>query len=135
VEVIPGIESLVEDLSFKWNVTSEKASEMTINLYFDHPLRVSANAIPDTVKVFFNDPTLFMGANGLKMESKGYIIESRLPKQQPSVDFDISGASSSAKAIVIGNFILNIMMSASLQQLWNMINAQQLVVMLPLFDI
>lgn len=47
----------------------------------------------------------------------------------------INSAASSAKAVVVVNFIFNIVMSASLQSLFNMINAQQLIVLMPLFDI
>ena len=37
--------------------------------------------------------------------------------------------------MVVGNFILNLMMSSSLNMLWSMINTQQLIVLMPCFDI
>ena len=37
--------------------------------------------------------------------------------------------------LMAGNFVLNVFLSASLQQLWSMINTQQIIVLLPLFNI
>jgi hypothetical protein len=37
--------------------------------------------------------------------------------------------------IMAGNLALNIILSASLQQLWSMINTQQIIVLMPLFNI
>ena len=34
---------------------------------------------------------------------------------------------------MLGNFIFNLMVSASLNQLWSLINTQQLIVLMPLF--
>jgi hypothetical protein len=45
VEVIPGPESKAEDLSFRWNVTSENAKTLELKLYFDYPLNVSSNPV------------------------------------------------------------------------------------------
>ena len=45
VEVIPGLESKAEDLSFRWNVTEESTKTLRVQLYFDYPLNVSSNPI------------------------------------------------------------------------------------------
>ena len=45
VEVIPGLDSKAEDLSFRWNVTEESAKTLKLSLYFDYPLNVSANPV------------------------------------------------------------------------------------------
>ena len=37
--------------------------------------------------------------------------------------------------MVIGNFVLNLIMSSSLNLLWSMINTQQLIVLMPCFDV
>jgi hypothetical protein len=69
------------------------------------------------------------------------IIERYLPTQSSSggssaaVVAAVESAASTAKAVVIGNFIFNLLMSASLNQLWSMINTQQLIVMMPLFKV
>ena len=54
---------------------------MQIQLYFENPLMVSANVIPDKVRLTFNDPTLFMGMNGLIMKRDSEIIEKYLIQQ------------------------------------------------------
>jgi len=40
-----------------------------------------------------------------------------------------------SKAAMVTNLTLNIILAASLNQLWSMINTQQLLVMMPLFQI
>ena len=79
-----------------------------------------------------------MGINGLLMESNQRVIERELPPQLAEsalVMADIvSTAATSTQGVVILNFTLNIVVSASLQSIWNMINAQQLIVLMPLFD-
>ena len=42
---------------------------------------------------------------------------------------------SATNTLMAGNFVLNVVLSASLQQLWSMINTQQIIVLLPLFNI
>jgi hypothetical protein len=37
-------------------------------------------------------------------------------------------------SIMAGNFVMNVILSASLQQLWSMINTQQIIVLMPLFS-
>jgi hypothetical protein len=39
------------------------------------------------------------------------------------------------KVVTAGNFLLNLLMSSSLNMLWSMINNQQLIVLLPCFDL
>ena len=42
-------------------------------------------------------------------------------------------ASDSSKLLMILSFVANILLSASLNQLWSLINTQQLIVLMPLF--
>ena len=57
-------------------------------------------------------------------------LELRIPKQIKEGGSDAAAiealekAASSSKAVLIGNFILNLALSASLNQLWVMINTQ-----------
>ena len=44
-------------------------------------------------------------------------------------------ALTSLKSFMIGNFALNLLLSASLQQIWGMINVLQIIVNLPLFAV
>ena len=66
-------------------------------------------------------------------------LRKSLPKQNPkaggaeaaAVEAISSGATAS-KYILLVNFVINLTLSASLNQLWAMIETQQLIVMLPL---
>ena len=46
-----------------------------------------------------------------------------------------SAASSSSKATIGTNFVINILMSGSLQQVWAMVEPMQVIVHMTLFDV
>jgi hypothetical protein len=45
VSVLPGPDSDPSDLGFTWNVTSQADKKMKIQMYFQHPEKVSANRV------------------------------------------------------------------------------------------
>ena len=45
VDVIPGVDSSAQDLSFRWNVTDVKSETLELQLYFDYPLNVSSKPV------------------------------------------------------------------------------------------
>ena len=45
----------------------------------------------------------------------------------------LSSGTSGSKTAMGTNFVINIFLAGSLNQLWSMINTQQLIVMMPLF--
>ncbi len=57
VEVIPGLESKAEDLSFRWNVTEESTKTLRVQLYFDYPLNVSSNPVSLLLLTRIRSPT------------------------------------------------------------------------------
>jgi hypothetical protein len=59
VEVIPGLDSIASDLSFRWNVTEENAKTLHLKLYFDYPLNVSSNPVSKLKLTSFRYPTQF----------------------------------------------------------------------------
>ena len=64
----------------------------------------------------------------------------KIPKQKDSgngakLAAAFESAASGSKAALVGNFVLNLLLSASLNQLWSMINSQQLFVLLPLMKV
>lgn len=67
------------------------------------------------------------------------VLERELPTQiqlggaEETIQEALSAASDSSKVAMASNFVMNILISASLNQLWAMINTQQLIVMMPLF--
>jgi len=60
-------------------------------------------------------------------------MPAQLSESAKEVQETIEGASNGAKAVMAGNFLLAIVLSASLNQLLALINTQQLIVMMPLF--
>ena len=141
VEVIPGLESNETLLGFTWNVTAETERELEIHLFFDNPWYISSNPIPDKVRLTFNDPSLFIGINGITMENTAQVVERYLPSQVPrtaaaiAVEATVAAATQTAKAVVVSNFVMNFILSASLNQLWNLINTHQVIVLMPLFKV
>lgn len=69
------------------------------------------------------------------------VLERELPTQiqlggaQETIQGALTAASDGSKVAMVSNFALNIFISASLNQLWAMINTQQMIVMMPLFQI
>ena len=65
------------------------------------------------MKLTFNDPSLFIGLNGMLMDAESQVIERTLPSQINPSGF-MSAASEFVKqsttAIVAGNFALNILL-------------------------
>ena len=47
----------------------------------------------------------------------------------------LSIAASSSKAAIVGNFVVNIIVSGPLNLVWALIEIQQIIVMLPLFHV
>jgi hypothetical protein len=47
----------------------------------------------------------------------------------------VNVTATTSKSVAIGSFILNVFLSASLQLLWGMINALQIICHLPLFNL
>lgn len=130
---------------------------------FENPIYVSVEEEPELLQILFRDGSLFLSEDGLPLDltqkarrlssegnssrylssesSEGLLLEKRIPKQLSKDKGDvaamntISSVSESSQAALLFNFILNLLLSASLQQIWSMINTQQIIVMLPLFNL
>jgi len=62
-------------------------------------------------------------------------LPAQLSKSDREVQESIEQAAESVKAVMAGNFLLTLLISASLNQLLNMVHTQQLIVMFPLFNV
>jgi hypothetical protein len=127
-------------LTFTWNATNQTYGELQINILFDKPEIVSTGYSPDKLKVRFNDPMLFLGVNGMVIDKDTRVIEKNLRRQVGNgFDKDLISAADAAttlaKAVVISSLIINILVSGILNQLWSMIETQQLVILLLMFQI
>ena len=79
MKTIPGSQSFKKNLTFSYNITSFKDRSMEIQLYFDHPLAVSSNRIPDEVEIKFPGNFYYFDMRGNVMP-RDKDIRMKLPK-------------------------------------------------------
>ena len=81
----------------------------------------------DKIQVYFNGFYFFFSQYGKTVKPETVLIQ-KIPKQYAATGLTASLAaakdtlSSTTNAVMAGNMVLNIVLSASLQQLWSMIN-------------
>ena len=113
--------------------------KLSLKLNFTNPLKISQTDDPDFVFVLLNlDQFKDADGNGLGANKLIKVLLPRLVMEGEATDtVESAGASagSSSKITVIGNFLVNIAMSASLNQLWGMINGLQIMTHMPLCNI
>ena len=137
--MIPGNEYL-EDLPFNysWSVVNFEPLEMTIQIRFENSTSVSQYAILDRVEIELL-PGSFSDTSGRTFPDVTNLDRSIPPQiNSDSEEMFATGAAAFSKtlqAVTVGNLALNFLLSASLNYLWSMIEAQQLIVMLPEFNI
>jgi hypothetical protein len=100
---------------------------MNIQLNFTDASRVSSSE-PDVIIILVTDPALFIDQDGRLLSS--FILATQIPRQIQMGSFDekmaviATSAGNGAKGFVIGNFLVSLIFSASLNQMWSMVEAQ-----------
>jgi len=126
VRIDPGEDSDPENLGFTWRAVSQTPTTLTIQLIFENALYISANPIKDTLRITIVDPLMFFGANGLLVEKKNREITRDIPAQlsesAKEVQQAIDNASQGARAAMGLNFLVTLLLSASLNYLLGMVN-------------
>ena len=100
---------------------------MVIQVDFDRALVVSSNNIRDKLEIKFPGNFYFFDVKGnvLPMNT---VIKYKLPKQMPNNAATRAAAevaelaSTTTNCVMSANLFLNIILSASLNQLWSMVN-------------
>jgi hypothetical protein len=75
------------------------------------------------------------------MAQETKVLRKNSPQQMALDGFDakfvktLNNLAETIKVVSVGHFILNLLMSSSLNMLWSMINNQQLIVLMPCFDL
>lgn len=150
LNVIPGQDTDPEKVDFSWEVLRMSKRSMDLQLAFENPLYISTKQDKEKLEIVFNDRIAFLSEAGLpldlhpddgKHEGAQLKFEHGIPKQLPPdagqkmamEAFESAGQTS--KGIFGANFALNLTLSASLNQLWALVNAQQLFIMLPLCQV
>ena len=127
-------------LAFSWKVVEYQPTHMEIAVVFDKPTEVSSYEESDYLEITFKSEVLFYDKHGQSLSS-GTMIKKKIPQQYGSeaekaaIEATGKSFSSGTQVVFASNFFLNFGMSASMQYLWDMINASQLVIILPLMDV
>ena len=128
-------------LEFTWNVTDFTASTMTIHMYFTKPVYVSSRSVRDQLQLTILDSHSFKSTESNLFLTEGeklaYTIPSQLAQSKAN-DLLISSVGSVetvANTALVGNFIINILISGALNFLWGMINCLQIIAYFPLINV
>ena len=111
---------------------------MAIKLLFETALYVSFEE-PDTLVIEFADPDIFISENGIQMLPEDRKIERKLMKQLPqdakaaqeSINAQGDNAQTATTIIMISQFALGV----GLKKILDMINALQIIILLPLIEV
>ena len=128
-------------LEFTWNVTDFTASTMTIHMYFTKPVYVSSRSVRDQLQLTILDSHSFKSKESMLSLTEGeklaYAIPSQLAQSRAN-DLLINSVGSLktvANTALVGNFIVNIVISGALNFLWGMINCLQIIAYFPLINV
>eukprot|EP00347_Sterkiella_histriomuscorum_P011212 403373316 len=140
ISITPSEYSNSNDLNFTWNCTSISSTKMIIQLSFKKPRKISIQDTKDSISIKFLQNGYFLQASTRRAIKYSTTITKSLPKQMDPGDAAMlnavgGSASSSLQGVMMSNLALNIIMSASLQYLWGMINVLQIIVHMPLFSV
>ena len=122
-----------------WELMSLSADGFDLMMNFTDPLRISSGDEPDLLLIQL-DLSDFEDADGNKL-SESVVKYLQIPTQMGSaaeakqVQDQGDTAGSSSKASIGSNLVVNILMSGSMSQVWQMINGLQVVNHMPLFKI
>lgn len=100
---------------------------------------MSYNPDKDSVKVTFYQTSFFTDTMGapVKAGPEGSVISEFLPPQIPHKDIPVEEDVIGAGEVLgdMGQVIMQLVISYFLNNLWSMISTQQIIVMIPLFEI
>ncbi len=100
---------------------------MTVQLNFTNAIKVSADD-PDTLEAKFVGNFFFFDQDGMVLPKDKTIFKELPPQMQygskatAALQVFAEVANSASNGVLVSNLALNIVLSASLQQLWSMVN-------------
>ena len=131
-------------MGYSWWVASFTESYVIIQLDFKDSLYVSSSGKRsyEKVQVKSKEINFFTSSTSFKPIKQEQPLRSDIPPQLSSnqaannaLELATSSAQSASKTVAVGAFVINLVLSASLQLLWGMINALQIIGNLPLFNL
>ena len=110
--------------AFEWDLTEVTNYVISIEITFENPILISQGEKPDEIDIAI-DLSEFKAKNGYSMSPM--VMNILLPRQMnvdsaAVIESAAATAESASTAAVGTNFLINIMLSASLNQLWSMMN-------------
>ena len=118
VRILPGIDSDPSKHKFWWEAVAQTSTTLDLQMVFEDAKFISANADKETLDITFWDEFLFMSEEGLVIEEKKRTIRREMPPQLSANDAEvqsaIDSASNSAKGVMAANFLISLILSASL---------------------
>jgi len=142
IKIEPGEFSDDKRLKFDWIVVEQTPTSIRIQLYFNEAKFISANGDPEILMIMFRDPEMFRGVNTLLIKPDKRTLQRVLPGQlqvseegTAGIEAAVKNAEKGMATVVAANFVLTLLISASMNHLLSMINTQQIIVMMPLFKI
>ena len=141
VRTVPGLYTEPSDLHIEsWTVARIEPKVITLKLKFRDPILVSQQAeSKDHLSVTVNLASVGISQDGLALYDST-MLQVELPRMLAQGEAEaIASAGQATEAIATavmgGNFVINLILAASLSQLWSMLNGLQLAVHLPLFNL
>ena len=122
---------------------------LQLQIAFENPLFVSTEYEPEVLEIKISDGAIFLSVDGLPLQinspnqysglldqkrelqeedDSSLKLQSKIPKQDLTNEDDkaamaaFEGGAIASQVTFVGNFFLNLFMSASLNQLWSMVN-------------
>ena len=138
VDILPGWMTGPEVLKSDYTIVELSSTVIKIKFTFEDPLEVSQNDPTERVKVTLTMEK-YVDQDGLSLEP-GTELTKFVPRQIPSeAEAETLEKAREIMGAAIGgtmasSFAITVIMGASLNQLWSMVNGLQLAVHLPLFS-
>lgn len=102
---------------------------MELQLEFKKPLYVSSGSEPDEVEISFRSEEIFLDKFEQPLASDTKLVQ-QLPMMTPDeatqelLESTETLVSSGTQGVLVANFVMQLFQGASLQYMWDMINAQ-----------
>lgn len=128
-------------LDFTWEAISFEERIMQIQVTFAKPSYISGGLNRDRFKATVKDTKYFFSAESLKPIPLETSDSVKAPKMMPNTDFTkafVSGSSgfgNFTNASLVGNFLLNLLLSGAMNLLWGLLHAMQIVAHFPLINL
>ena len=157
-----GYETPAEKLGNTVEILKMTSRSLELQLHFEHPAYVTMYEEPEMLEVRVNSDKVFLSEQGVPLvlensyeedlsqvdkqecraQATRYLILSKeIPKQLPkeelyqAIEQVLNVAVEVTKGALLATFILNLVVGITLNTIWSSVNAQQLMILLPIFNV